>query len=485
MKTNNILFKTDSYKISHPTMYPEGTVNNFGYFESRNGAEIDETVFVGLQYVMIEHLQGQLITSWKIDEAEELYKHHFNDDTVFNREPWEYILREHGGRLPIRIKAVPEGTPIPTSNILLSVEILDEKCQWVLGWLTNYLDSLLTQLWYPCTVASRSRELKKIVKTALDKSCMIPDVMLPYMIHDFGFRGTTGVEAASIGGFGHLVNFLGTDTVMAMVFARDYYNGELNNLGKSVRATEHSISTGYGKNREKDYVLETLKKHPNGIISMVSDTYNITNFVDKVIRECKEEILQRWFNGKAQLNKLVIRPDSKRWEGDTPHSQIIWILETLWDIFGGKVNEKGYRELHPAVGVIYGDGLTKDEIKSIYNNVTNHFNFKGKIAFDASAVVCGQGGGLLQKLNRDTQKFAFKSSAQKRNDTWYDVQKEPLDKMKSSKTGRLALIKENGKYQTIREDELGDRENILQTVFEMGTIQKFYNLEEVRKNSEI
>lgn len=502
MKTKNILFMTDSYKVSHAQQYLPNTTNVYSYFESRKGAENDETVFVGLQYILKEYLEGQVITQEKIDEAEFLYGIHFGTD-IFNKAGFEYILNNHGGVLPIRIKAVPEGTPVTVSNILMSIEVLDEQCNWVMGWLSNFLETILTHVWYPSTVATRSREIKKVIYANLVKSCETPDLALPFCLHDFGCRGVSSMESAGIGGMGHLVNFCGTDTVQAMVFARDYYYADLKTLAFSVPASEHSVATSAGPDGEYDYLLRMIRKYPNGIVSIVADSYNISRFIKEYMRDAKDEIIERWKNGTSPLNRVVVRPDSPRWEGDTPHAQIAWILETLWDIFGGTINSKGYRVLHPAVGVIYGDGLSKNEICGIYNYVTNHNNFgntkyaylgnhvdntdQGERAkgFDCSSIVVGQGGGLLQKVNRDTQRFAFKCSAQKRDGIWYDVSKNPLDKTKASKAGRLALIKEDGQYQTVRIEELNGRKDLLETVFENGKLVKEYTFEQVRENAKL
>lgn len=493
----------DSYKIGHAAMYPDNTQNVFSYFEARTGAKHKEVVFFGLQYLLKEYFLGQVITREGIDEAKALYKIHFGGQDLFNENGWNYILEKHNGHLPLRIKAIPEGTPVTISNVMMTVEVTDENCQWMLGWLTNAMETLLTHVWYPSTVCTNSREIKKIIKTHLDKSCDTPELALPFTTHDFGERGVSSMESAGIGGLAHLVNFMGTDTVPAMIFGRDYYNADLNTLAFSVPASEHSVATAEGEEGEEEYLLRMIRNYPNGIVSIVADSYNIKRFVDEYIRNAKDEILERWKNGNAPLNRVVIRPDSPRWEGDTPHAQVAWILETLWDIFGGTINSKGYRVLHPCCGVLYGDGLDTEDIAHIYSYVTNHNNFgntkyayignhvdntdKGERAkgFDCSSVVVGQGGGLLQRVHRDQMRFAFKCSAQKRDGIWYDVSKNPLDKTKASKAGRLALIKESGQYQTVRIEELNGRKDLLETVFENGKLVKEYTFDQVRENAKL
>ena len=218
---------------------------------------------------------------------------------------------------------------------------------------------------------------------------------------------------------------------------------------------------------------------------MVADSYNITRFVSEYIRKRKDAIIERHENGTSQINRLVIRPDSPRFKGDTPEDQVLWIYQELDDIFGHTVNEKGYKVLHPAVGVIYGDGLSDDEIEKIYSLLAE----KG---YSIENCVVGQGGGLLQKINRDTQRFAFKCSAQMRNGEWVKVQKNPLDKTKASKAGRMKLVKAtNSKgemvYQTYTEDHplYYDHEDHLKTVFKDGELLVDVSFNEVRGNGKV
>ena len=197
---DNIILLTDSYKQTHPPMLPPGIKFLGSYFESRVGGEYDSAVFFGLQYILTKYFKGKVVTKDGIDEAEDFCKNHFGQD-LFNKEGWEYILEKHSGRLPIDIYAVPEGSVVGQGNVLFTIENTDEKC----AWLTNHLETLLVQLWYPCTVATISREQKKILKAALEKTGT-PE-KLPFMLHDFGYRGSTSVEAAGIGDAAHLVNF--------------------------------------------------------------------------------------------------------------------------------------------------------------------------------------------------------------------------------------------------------------------------------------
>ena len=469
MEKTNIVTMTDSYKMGHWQQYPEGTEYVYSYFEARNGAKFDETTFFGLQYLLKEYLEGTVVTTEKIDFAEKLAKVHFGNDYIFNRSRWDYIVEKWDGKLPVRIKAVPEGTPVPVNNVMMTVENTDPNCYW----LTNHLETMLTWVWHPSTVASLSRTTKQMIAKYLQETADNLDG-LPFKLHDFGFRGVAGNEAARLGGAGHLVNFMGTDTVGAMELALMYYDADINSLAFSVPATEHSVMTSLGEEGEADMYKRVLDKYPTGILSVVSDSYDIYRATAKYVGEYfKEEILNR-------DGVFVVRPDS----GD-PVETVMRLLYILMDKFGGEVNSKGYKVLNPKVRLIWGDGINLEGITQILEAMKEEF-------WSADNIVFGMGGGLLQKVNRDTQRFAFKCSAQCRNGVWYDIQKTPLDESKKSKAGKLALIKEGDVYRTIEsvQPELystlyevtGD---VLETVFLNGEIVKEYTFDEVRKNASL
>lgn len=456
----NICTATDSYKMAHYAMYPEGTKKVYSYFESRKGAKFDETVFFGLQSLLKE-LEGQVVTQSKIDFAEKLTGKHLGNEEVFNAERWQYILDKYDGRLPVRIKAIPEGTAIPTGNVLLTIENLDENCFW----LTNHLETFLTHLWYPSTVASLSRDVKKTLKESLERTGS-SEAMLDFMLHDFGMRGVSSMQSADMGGLAHLTQFKGTDTIVALERGMSDYQADLDNLGFSVLATEHSIMTAKGREGEEEVIESLLDQYPTGVLSIVCDSYDIYN--------CVENILGDRFRDKvlARDGVTVIRPDS----GD-PVTVVRKLLTIMKDRFGGEVNEAGYYVLNPKVRLIWGDGIDAQGIAEILEAMID-------MNFATENIVFGMGGGLLQKVNRDTQRFAFKCSArQDENGVWQDVYKDPIDGSKASKRGRLKLIEIEGEYKTVRQEENG--EDLLVTVFENGEIIKTYKFDEVRQNTEI
>lgn len=463
--TDNIITKTDSYKVAHHNQYPKGTKYVYSYYESRNGAKFDKTLFFGLQYILKRHLEGAVVTQEKINHAEELFKNHFGNSEYFNKEGWEYILKAHKGRLPVRIKAVTEGSVVPVSNVLMTIENTDPKCYW----LTNYLETILSQVWYPSTVATLSKHVKLLIKEYLHFTSESSDG-LNFMLHDFGYRGATSQESSGIGGAAHLVNFLGTDTLSAMELAHDYYQADLRSLAFSVAATEHSIMTARGEHGEEQIVKELLENYPKGILSVVSDSYDIYNFVENILgKTFKQQILDR-------DGVFVTRPDSISPQHPTPEAQMVWIAESLWKSFGGTVNSKGYKVINPKIRMLWGDGIGIEGVDKILKALAD-------AKFSAENVATfGMGGGLLQKVNRDTQRFAFKSSAQKGEDNvWHDVFKNPKDQSKASKKGRFKLAKEQNKYLTV--DITDPREDELKTVFLDGRIIKQWDFNEVRTKS--
>ena len=447
-------------------MIAPGTTGAYSYFEARNHAKFDNIVFFGLQYILKEYLEGQVVTQEKINDAAEICKAHFGDDKAFNRAGWQYILEKHGGKLPVRIKSVPEGSVIPKNNVLFTVENTDENC----AWLTSYLESILSHVWASCQVASLARECKIMIKSYLDKTSENLSG-LNFMLHCFGYRSVSSQESAGILGCSNLTSFFGTDTIPAIEFARDYYNANLNETAFSVPASEHQVMCALGEEGEKEIVQMLLNKYTKGILSVVADGYDYVRFIrDYVCGDFKQQILDR-------DGVFVCRPDSITPEFNTPESLTLWTVQTLWDSFGGVINNKGCKVLNSKVKCLWGDGINKEGIELILKTVSD-------AGFSVECLVFGMGGNYLQKgIYRDFLAFAFKSSSQCRNGVWHDVFKNPLDKSKVSKKGRLKLIKEDGAYKTVNESDL--RQDELVTAFESGELKVNYTFDEVRKNAEL
>ena len=469
-KHNTIVTKTDSYKLLHWAMEPENTQHVYSYQEARTGAKFNKTIAFGYQYYLMEHLAGQVVTKDGIDWGESLTKAHIGSEKFFNREMWEYILRQYEGRLPITIKAVPEGTPVDISNAMFTIVNTDKK---LTAPLTNHLETILSMTWAPSTVATLSYEIYKLLEFYRKDTCDTLDG-LKFGLHDFGYRGTVIFESAGLLGAAHLINFLGTDTIAGMETAIDYYNADLNGLAYSVAATEHSIMTALGEEGEEKMFRDILMKFPSGILSIVIDSYSYQNVSKNFAKKYKDLILARVPDANGIPPKVVFRPDS----GD-PTSVTLEVMENLGEIFGTTENNKGYTELNPKVGVLWGDGIDYTGIRNIL------FALKLR-RYASNNIVFGMGGGLLQKVDRDTQRFAFKSSAQCRDDVWHDVYKKPMDVSKVSKRGILKLVKDDdGSFHTynINDPRAQGKQDQLVEVFKNGEITKEYSFAEIRKNS--
>ena len=292
---DNIILMTDSYKISHWKMYPPHTSKMYSYLEARKGGQYSQVVFFGLQYLLKRYLEGQRVTHEHIKEAQAFCLDHFGQD-FFNKQGWEHIVNVHNGYLPVEIHAVPEGSVIPEGHILLSIENTDPQC----AWLTNHLETLLLQVWYPCTVATLSRDQKQIIVSALEKSGTLP--LADFKLHDFGYRGSTSQESAAIGGLAHLIHFQGTDNLAACHLGMQYYNAKM--PGTSIPATEHSTITAWGQDQELHAFEHVLKTYPTGLLAVVSDSWDIYKACQDLWgTKLKDKVSQR-------DGTLVIRPDS-------------------------------------------------------------------------------------------------------------------------------------------------------------------------------
>lgn len=456
MKTSldrNTLLLTDGYKPSHWRQYPPGTERVFSFFESRGGP-FPVVTFFGLQYFLKEYLTGVRVTNEMIEEAREFYAAYFGNSTIFNEEGWKYLLKEHGGRLPVEIRAVPEGARIPTSQALMTIVNTDPRVPW----LTNYLETLLMQVWYPTTIATQSRAMKDLIMASLERTG--DPAQIGFKLHDFGFRGSTSVESSALGGAGHLLNFLGTDTLSAIQLLRRYYGANM--AGFSIPAAEHSTITSWGRTREVDAYANMLSAFPTGLVAVVSDSFDIFRACDELWgRELRDQVLQR-------DGVLVVRPDS----GDPPVI-VTQVLEILGKRFGVTTNAKGFKVLDPHVRVIQGDGIDREMLGVVLDAMEE----KG---WSADNIAFGSGGGLLQKVNRDTCKFAMKCSAVSINGDWCDVLKDPVtDPGKRSKAGRLLLTHEPDGYHT-RKGDPDTGWNLMVPVFRDGELLVEHSLEEIR-----
>ena len=465
MIENNICLLTDSYKLTHHYLYPKGTERIYSYLESRTGAEFNKTIFYGLQYILKKYLVGNVVSEEKVLEAERLVDAHIAPG-IFNTDDWMYIAQELDGKLPVEIKAVAEGSPVNVGNVLMTVENTDKRAYW----LPNYLESLLLQVWYPSTIATLSAEVKKLCNFYLDVTGSSKD-NLNFMLHDFGYRGASSTESSRLAGSAHLLSFSGTDTVPSLAIPENYYNAK-DIQGFSVQATEHSVMTAMGPEGEMEQAINVVQNAHDGILSIVIDSYNYKNFLENACingHELNEEI--KSFLSRTEGNKVVFRPDSGE-----PISTTIDCLEIIERGFGTTENDKGYKTFNANIGLLWGDGLDYQKIRDIL------FGIKAQ-GWAAENLIFGMGGGLHTSVNRDTQRNAFKCSAQLRNDEWIDIFKKPLDSSKKSKKGRFKLlINDDFEYSTVPIDAKG--EDQLRTVFKDGELLIDDSFEEIKNRTE-
>lgn len=452
----NLILNTDSYKVSHFAQYPAGTEFVSSYIESRGGV-YPRTVFFGLQAFLKEYL-SKPFSAADIDEAEAVSIAH---GVPFNRAGWEYILNAHNGFLPLEIEAVAEGSVVPVGNVLVQVMNTDPAC----AWLTSYVETaLLRAIWYPVTVATVSWNCRTIIARYLAETADSLDG-LPFKLHDFGSRGASSEETAALGGLAHLVNFMGTDTLSAILAARRYYGADM--AGFSIPAAEHSTITSWGRDGESAAYANMLKQFGGvgKLVAVVSDSYDLWNAIDNLWGgELKAQVEQMG-------GTLVVRPDS-----GNPLEVVPAAIERLMAKFGYRTNSKGYRVLPDCVRLIQGDGVCAASIEAILSAMQ-------KQGLSADNVAFGMGGELLQKVNRDTQKFAMKASAACVNGEWRDVYKDPVtDPGKRSKRGRLALIRDEQGYRTVNRSD-APAGNLLVPVFRNGRVLVEWSLDEVRANA--
>jgi nicotinamide phosphoribosyltransferase len=469
LKYNPIL-AVDSYKLSHAFAYPANVIGMSSYIEARTNGR-DVIVPFGLQMFIKKYLMTQ-VTSAHIDEAEAFAKAH---GEPFSREAWQRVIDMYDGYLPVRIYAVPEGMPIRSGNAIVRIDCTDPK----LFWLSSYLETALQRaIWYPTTIASMDYSIKKDIAHFYRISGADMG-LLPFALHDFGGRGVTSAEQAEIGGAAHLVNFMGSDTVEGVRAANYYYNEGMSAF--SVPATEHSVECSFGSSNDEEesyleHVLNTFAK-PGAIVSIVIDGYDVYRAAKTLCTKFKDKIV-------ASGAKVVFRPDS----GDMMEV-VPAILKMQAEAFGYDTNQLGYKKVRN-VGIIQGDGVDHMSIKSLLGKVL-------LMGFTADNVIFGSGGALLQKVNRDTFKFAQKASAilvkkslswdgESHKTEWIPISKNPVtDPGKKSKAGRMLTVrsKVTGEVSTVDQDKPLDVEFevIMEPIFMNGQLLKEVSLSRIRE----
>jgi nicotinamide phosphoribosyltransferase len=451
----NLILCTDSYKYSHWNQLPSDVTALSEYLEARGGP-FATSRFFGLQDIIIRHLLRP-VTMEDVEEARALVPAHMGTD-CFNEKGWRNLVVDHRGRLPIEIWAVPEGLDVPVRNVLMQIVNTDPR----FAWLPTFLETLLQQVWAPTTVCTISAQVHRVFRAALERSSDDIAAKLPFAMQDFGCRGVPTMGTAALLGLANLVNGKGTDTVPALREARRAY-GARAVAGYSIPAGEHTEILAWGKDGEEAYFVKLFDHYlkPGKIVAAPIDTYDMTHCLEHIICERLRERIRN------SGGTYVARPDS----GD-PRKVVVWALRVLADHFGTTENAKGFLVLHPSVRVIFGDAMDLQRVEDTLRAVL-------AAGFSADNVTFGMGGGLLQKINRDIQRFAVKGSAIERSGTWYGMRKTVRsDPAKASKAGRLALVGDGARVQTVQLDDLSDRTNRLRPVYRNGELLVFQQWED-------
>ena len=478
----NPLLYTDGYKVDHRRQYPNNTTLVYSNWTPRKSRieGINEVVFFGLQYFIKKYILEDFATNFFQKPKEEIskkYARRINNYLGENQVGIAHIEALHDLRyLPMVIKALPEGVSVPIRVPMFTMyNTLPE-----FFWLTNYFETLLsTTVWMPCNSATIAKQYRKILDTYAKETSSIPE-FVDWQGHDFSMRGMAGLEAAVVSASGHLLSFTGTDTIPAVDFLEDYYNANSDTelVGGSVAATEHSVMCmGMSDGEEETFKRLITEVYPNGIVSIVSDTWDLWKVLTEYLPNLKEEVL-------AREGKVVIRPDS----GDpvdiicgNPNGKSVeekkGVIELLWDIFGGITNEKGYKELDTHIGAIYGDSITLARATQICERLKE----KG---FASTNVVLGIGSFTYQYNTRDTFGFAMKATYGEVNGEGREIFKDPItdDGTKKSAKGLIKIEKENGTYKLV--DQVSweeEKQGELKEVFRDGKLLINDSLAEIRK----
>lgn len=414
---------TDSYKATHFQQYPDcKKMVAYGEFRTPfNGNKQDNRfVFYGMRYVIQTYLEKKW-TLEDVTKSEMFYKTHLAgfSSFPFPKDLFLKFINENDGYFPIKIEALPEGSVVHVHTPVYQLTTTEEYST-----LCTFFETLLTHVWYPTCVATLSRMVKDNIEDAFTKSV---DEEFHYLVdsrlHDFGFRGCTCLEQSIIGGCSHLLNFTGSDTMSACYYAQFHLNNG-KPVGNSIPATEHSVMTSW--KTERDAILNMIEHFGTGLYSTVMDSYDYERALNVVVPSVANEK-----NAKGKNGFWVFRPDS----GD-PVEAIMMALQAGEKAFGVTVNKKGYKVINGA-GCLQGDGINKDVVEKILEAAH-------KAGYSAQNIAFGMGGGLLQKVNRDTMSFATKLSyIEYSSGEVRDVMKLPkTDSGKVSLPGVLRVVRD-------------------------------------------
>lgn len=499
---NNPLLATDVYKMSHAQQYCPGTHKVYSYLIARSDKTFDRTLLFGLQYYLQEYLSTKLTP----EMGEEFLKYR---KMILGSNPPDVEQKIRAlcqlGYFPLEIKAVPEGTVMPVRNVLMTISNTHPDFYWAVG----FIESLILKVWYSTTVASCCLKYRQVVDTYFEATVSRDMYFLKdYTVHDFGYRGDSSEESAAISGAAHLLTFTGSDTVPALPFLEEYYDADMNSVVMaSVPASEHSVMCSFARENEFAAFENMLDLYPTGIVSIVSDTFDVYRVLTEFAERLKPRIL-------ARDGKVVFRPDSgnpetiicgtipyfaskkhvlsdydcvfikddqkyysvsgKTFTECTPTPEQKGAIRLLDEMFGSTINDKGYRVLNPKVGLIYGDGMYLERYERTLQTLKD-------MGYAASNLVIGV-GGILRNHSRDTLGFAIKATYVEVNGEQREIEKDPItDSKKKSHKGLMYLVEKDGQYTTIdqctaEQEKMG----ILKTVFLNGQMVGRTSLAEIK-----
>lgn len=520
MNKSNPFLMTDAYKTSHHKMYPQGTTLVYSNFTPRHGKHSNIKGGTGIvsfgQQMVMRQINEMFHNNFFMREREEVCEEIKREYSLFLNEDYDvsHIERLWDLRhLPIKVKSLPEGTFVPYGVPVLTVVNTNPDFFWI----TNFLETLISNmLWLPMTSATTAHHYKTILRNACletdDKAIDFVD----FQGHNFAMRGMGGIDATVYAGLGHATSFKGDDSLPTISSAREYYDEKGFIIG-SVNATEHSVMSAGGDDSELETFRYLMKQFPTGILSIVSDTWNLWDVLTKYLPVLKDEIMSR-------DGKIVIRPDSgdpvdiicgtgrvvdkpredseydiqifesSYYErtlervGNHRHEPVITqinpipehkgVIELLWDLFGGTTNEQGFKVLDPHIGAIYGDSITPQRAKDI----ADRLKAKG---FASTNVVLGIGSFTYQLVTRDTHGFAMKATYVELGTESRNIFKDPItgDGSKKSSKG-LLHVGDFGDKGYILSDQMNwesESSGALKLIFEDGNFHNQTTLSEIRE----
>lgn len=482
----NILSCCDAYKISHKFQYPPGTEYVYSNWTIRGSRlpGVDHYIFYGAQYFIKEYLIRRFNEEFfNLPKEEALASFKRRIKNYLGDVDLSHFDKLHDlGYLPIKIKAVPEGTKLPMRVPCLTIiNTLPE-----FYWMTNYLETIMsTTIWGGINSATIANVFARTRDKYLDLTCDDASMRM-FLNHDFSYRGMFGNEAAMISGSAFLLSSCGSDTISAVDFLEEYYdaNSDREMVGVSVPATEHSVACAGGQDGEEETLLRLIRNvYPTGILSFVCDTWDYFHFINATVRNNREEI-------KKRDGKLVLRPDSSpktpleiicgdKTLEDKNSPEYKGSLELLWDIFGGSINSKGYKVLHPSIGLIYGEAISMD----LYDRILSTMKDMG---FAASNLVVGIGSYSFQYQTRDSLKQAIKATWVQMNGEGVEIFKDPKtdNTGKKSARGLLRVDKtmEGDYVMTDRCSWEQEDGGVMRVIFENGELKNQTTLTKVRES---